>query len=102
MTPHTSKFSDATSGFLLIVLLVAFGAVPGDALSRVFEPLFANPDAVVHRLRDSLRRDGRAREDVVTRRGHVRVSAGAIPSGELWRLEECMVPALFLQVCIYF
>ena len=31
MTPHTSKFSDATSGFLLIVLLVAFGAVPGEA-----------------------------------------------------------------------
>ncbi|UWQ20323.1 ATP-binding protein [Jannaschia sp. W003] len=65
-----------------------FGAARGDALSRVFEPLFANPDAVVHRVREGLRRDGRAREDVVTRRGHVRVSAGAIPGGELWRVED--------------
>ena len=64
------------------------GAAEGAVLSRLFEPLFANPDAVVHRVRDRLRRKGSAREDVVTRRGTVRVSAQAIPGGELWRIED--------------
>ncbi|KIT15661.1 Blue-light-activated protein [Jannaschia aquimarina] len=65
-----------------------FGPAPGGVLSRVLEPLFANPDAVVHRLREQLRDHGSAREDVVTRRGHVRVSAHRVPDGELWRLED--------------
>ena len=63
---------------------------PGEAeiLSRVLAPLFANPDALVQRMRDAVGGRGAAREDVVTRRGHVRVSVHAIPEGQLWRLED--------------
>lgn len=66
-----------------------FGAQAGGTMTRALEPLFANPDAVVHRLRlaaDDARTG--AREDVVTRRGHVRVAVHRMPGGYLWRLED--------------
>ena len=65
-----------------------FGQHRSDSVTRALEPLFANPDAVIHRLR--MAADGRstAREDVVTRRGHVRIAVHRIPGGFLWRLED--------------
>ena len=57
-------------------------------MSHVLEPLVANPDAVVHRLRAAARGYGSAREDVVTRRGHVRVAVHRVPGGLLWRIED--------------
>ena len=65
-----------------------FGPQRNRSMVRALEPLFANPDAVVHRLRAAA--DGRpsAREDVVTRRGHMRVALHRIPGGCLWRLEN--------------
>ena len=59
-----------------------------DVLTRVLQPVLVNPDAVVGRLRAALARHGAASEDVVTRRGHVRVSVHSIPEGQLWRLED--------------
>ena len=67
-----------------------FGLLDGATMTRALEPLFANPDSVVHRLR-AVARDratAAAREDVVTRHGHVRVAVHRIPGGFLWRLED--------------
>ena len=51
--------------------------------------LFAQPSPVIFRLQDQARRAGDAREDVVTRRGHLRLSAHAIDDGVfLWRLDD--------------
>nr|WP_233270362.1 ATP-binding protein [Chachezhania sediminis] len=63
----------------------------GDAqpLSTVLRGLFANPAAVLVRLQSQARTDGTAHEDVLTSRGHVRLSAQAIgDSGYLWRLHD--------------
>ncbi|WP_245947424.1 hybrid sensor histidine kinase/response regulator [Jannaschia seohaensis] len=65
-----------------------FGRRDGATMVRAFETLFANPDAVVHRLRAMAEMSDSAREDVVTRRGHVRVAVHRIPGGFLWRLED--------------
>ncbi|MCK0166354.1 ATP-binding protein [Jannaschia sp. S6380] len=71
-----------------LAALDRFGSHDGSTMTRAFEPLFANPDSVVHRLRSSARGRASAREDVVTRRGHVRVAVHRIPGGFLWRLED--------------
>ncbi|WP_235962560.1 ATP-binding protein [Jannaschia marina] len=65
-----------------------FGVQKGVTMTRALEPLFANPDAVVHRLRLSAEGGASAREDVVTRRGHLRVAVHRIEGGFLWRLED--------------
>ncbi|CTQ32944.1 Blue-light-activated protein [Jannaschia rubra] len=65
-----------------------FGAHDGSTVTRALESLFANPDAVVHRLRSAAQGRSTAREDVVTRRGHVRVAVHRVPGGFLWRLED--------------
>lgn len=66
-----------------------FGEQAGGTMTRALESLFANPDAVVHRLRlAAAEAPTGAREDVVTRRGHVRVAVHRMPAGFLWRLED--------------
>ncbi|MFO6463142.1 ATP-binding protein [Jannaschia sp. KMU-145] len=65
-----------------------FGGHDGSTMTRALEPLFANPDAVIHRLRLAAADTTSAREDVVTRRGQVRVAVHRIPGGYLWRLED--------------
>ncbi|MEM8823178.1 MAG: ATP-binding protein [Pseudomonadota bacterium] len=65
-----------------------FGPRAGETMTRTLEGLFANPDAVVHRLLSSAQGRDAAREDVVTRRGHVRMALHRIPGGYLWRLED--------------
>ncbi len=57
------------------------GAAVGD--------LFANPAAVVFRLQNRAQALGSAREDIVTRRGHMRLSVHTNDTKNyLWRLEE--------------
>ncbi|MEM8851738.1 MAG: ATP-binding protein [Pseudomonadota bacterium] len=67
-----------------------FGPRKGETMTRTLEGLFANPDAVVHRLLSGAQGRDAAREDVVTRRGHVRMALHRIPGGYLWRLEDLM------------
>jgi two-component system cell cycle sensor histidine kinase/response regulator CckA len=50
---------------------------------------FANPGAVLYRLQARAANQGAAREDVVTRRGHLRLAVHQVVEGRfLWRLEE--------------
>lgn len=60
-----------------------------DTLTRVFTDLFANPAAVLFRLQSKSIALGAAREDIVTRKGHVRLSVNAIDDDTfLWRIED--------------
>ncbi|MGR3436832.1 MAG: ATP-binding response regulator [Shimia sp.] len=61
----------------------------GTTLSRALADLFANPSQIVQRLQSKALALGAARDDVVTRKGHMRLSVHAISrEGFLWRVEE--------------
>ncbi|WP_082386589.1 MULTISPECIES: ATP-binding response regulator [Actibacterium] len=66
-----------------------FGAGRHETLVRAMGELFANTASVIHRLQSRADAQGAAREDVVTRRGHVRVSVHSAQSGTFfWRFDE--------------
>ena len=57
-------------------------------LSSAFLDTFANPNEVLFRLQARAQSNGAAREDIVTRRGHVRLSVNQIDEETyLWRIE---------------
>ncbi|MFV0359790.1 MAG: hybrid sensor histidine kinase/response regulator, partial [Tropicimonas sp.] len=61
----------------------------GETLARALRDLFANPASVLARLQGRAEARGAAREDIVTRRGHVRLSIHRIGEDRfLWRLED--------------
>lgn len=58
-------------------------------LADVLDDVFANPSAVLFRLQARAAKAGAAREDIVTRGGHVRLGLHQLARGGfLWRLEE--------------
>ncbi|MFT6224734.1 MAG: two-component system cell cycle sensor histidine kinase/response regulator CckA [Paracoccaceae bacterium] len=66
-----------------------FGARSGDLLTRTMRDFFANPAAVLLKLRDLAHSTGSAREDIVTRRGHIRLAVHSAGDNVLlWRLED--------------
>ncbi|MBS0563454.1 MAG: response regulator [Proteobacteria bacterium] len=66
-----------------------FGTRGGQTLTRVLGEVFASPAAILHRLQTRAEATGVAHEDLVTRRGHVRLAAHHLDrTGILWRLEE--------------
>jgi two-component system cell cycle sensor histidine kinase/response regulator CckA len=66
-----------------------FGSRGGQTLTRALSEIFANPASVLHRLQTRAEATGAAREDMVTRRGHVRLAVHRIgEAGFLWRLED--------------
>ena len=66
-----------------------FSAGAGVTLLSVLKDLFASPSAVLYRLQSRASNGGAAREDVATRRGHLRLSVHRLAADQyLWRLEE--------------
>ncbi|MGL6209661.1 MAG: hybrid sensor histidine kinase/response regulator, partial [Paracoccaceae bacterium] len=66
-----------------------FGERDGATLVAALHDHFASPSAVLFRLQNRAAHAGAAREDVVTRRGHTRLSVHRLDEGRfLWRLEE--------------
>ncbi|MEO0522090.1 MAG: ATP-binding protein [Pseudomonadota bacterium] len=66
----------------------AFPALVGETLAGVLRNTFANPEGIIFRLRSKAGLDGSAREDIVTRQGHVRLTAYSVGASHLlWRLE---------------
>lgn len=66
-----------------------FGSRGGQTLTRALGEIFANPGSVLKRLQSKAAALGAAREDLVTRRGHVRLSVHQVEGeGFLWRLED--------------
>ena len=60
-----------------------------DTLAGAFTDLFASPGAVLFRLQGRARAGGLAREEIVTRRGHLRLSVHRINDAAfLWRIED--------------
>ncbi len=66
-----------------------FSAIDEPTLLAALGDFFASPASVLFRLQSRARTAGSAREDVVTRRGHLRLSVQTVgPARFLWRLEE--------------
>jgi len=66
-----------------------FADQPFESLGRAFADLFANPGAVLYRMQSKAQALGSAREDIVTRKGHVRLSVNAVHDDTfVWRLED--------------
>jgi len=91
---HDAAPSFATDGdggimFQNHAALERFGSRGGQTLTHTLGELFANPAAVLARLAGRAARQGAAREEVVTRRGHLRLSVHRVAeAGFLWRLED--------------
>ncbi|SLN10428.1 Blue-light-activated protein [Pseudoruegeria aquimaris] len=61
----------------------------GKPLSSIFRAVFARPEKVMNALHGKAREKGAAREDVVTRRGHMRLMVHRLgEEGFLWRFED--------------
>lgn len=66
-----------------------FDAHDAPTLAGVLSDIFGNPGAVLFRLQTRAQAGGAAREDVVTRKGHVRLGVHVVGDNSfLWRLEE--------------
>ena len=66
-----------------------FRVAPGMTLAAAMAEQFASPSAVLFRLQNRALGQGAGREDVVTRRGHIRLSCNRMGEDRfMWRLEE--------------
>ncbi|MFV0492723.1 MAG: ATP-binding protein [Pseudorhodobacter sp.] len=66
-----------------------FGAADGATLVAALGDFLVSPASVLYRLQMRAGSGGSAREDIVTRRGHIRLSVHALGHDSfLWRLEE--------------
>ncbi len=64
-------------------------AAQAATLAAALEQSFANPGAVLFRVQSRAMAEGHASEDVVSRRGHTRISAHMLDEGALlWRIED--------------
>ncbi|MEZ5797308.1 MAG: ATP-binding protein [Paracoccaceae bacterium] len=69
--------------------MARFGDKAAETLVGVLHEQFASPSAVLFRLQSRAANTGSAREDVVTRRGHLRLAVHRVaPDRYLWRIEE--------------
>ncbi|QDC11580.1 response regulator [Oceanicola sp. D3] len=66
-----------------------FSAEPGETLPRILRELLANPAALLSRLETRAESRGNSCEDVVTRKGHMRLVVHRLgDDGYLWRMED--------------
>lgn len=66
-----------------------FRDAKSETLVAAFTGLFANPSAILFRLQNRAEIVGSARDDIVARRGHVRLAVHKVGTdGFLWRLED--------------
>jgi two-component system, cell cycle sensor histidine kinase and response regulator CckA len=71
------------------IAIERFGPRDATTLVSVLKSHFTAPDAILYRLQNRAGHQGHAREDVVTRRGHLRLSVHRVAERQfLWRLEE--------------
>mgnify|MGYP001206387721 CR=1 FL=1 len=88
-SPSFTTNAEAIVGYQNAAATDRFGRREGLALPRVLAEVFANPAAVVARMQNKAAVSGAAREDMVTRRGHVRLAVHRMgEDGYLWRLED--------------
>jgi two-component system cell cycle sensor histidine kinase/response regulator CckA len=69
-----------------------FGEAGEETFANILRNTFSNPGGILFRLRDKAKINGAAHENIVTRKGHVRLSVRQMDTDEwLWRLED--IPA---------
>ncbi len=65
-----------------------FDMAKGQTLAGVVRDTFANPGGIIHRLKLSADAEGSAREDILTRKDHIRLAVHLMGSDAyLWRME---------------
>ena len=88
-TPCFTTDNVGQISFLNRAAVDRFHATEGTALVATLSDHFASPASVLYRLQSRAANTGAAREDVVTRRGHMRLSVHRLSSGRfMWRMEE--------------
>lgn len=88
-SPSFTTDVEGVIGYQNAAAIEHFGEKAGATLVAVLSGIVASPAAVLFRLQNRAGVKGGAREDVATRRGHLRLSAHRIGSGALlWRLED--------------
>ena len=88
-TPCFTSDAHGQIGFQNAAARARFGAEAGSTLMSALKDHFAAPSAVLYRLQTRASHSGGAREDVATRRGHLRLSVHRLTQARyLWRLEE--------------
>ena len=88
-SPSFTTDSEGVIGYQNPAATERFGARDGATLLRALGDVFASPGAVLARLQSRASARGAAREDVATRRGHMRLSVHKLEKdGFLWRLED--------------
>ena len=66
-----------------------FEGTESETISGTLRSVLANPSAVLFRLQSRAKLEGSGREDIVTRRGHLRLSVHEMANGSfLWRVED--------------
>lgn len=87
--PCMTTTPDGEVGWANAAAAERFGDIAGSTLARALGDLFANPSAVVFRLQNRAAATGAAQEEVVTRRGHVRLAVHRLgEAGCFWRFDE--------------
>ncbi|OCX67227.1 hybrid sensor histidine kinase/response regulator [Thioclava sp. SK-1] len=88
-SPSFTTDADGEIGYQNRAAIDRFGTRSKQSLTHALSEVFANPGAVLTRLQARAGALGAAREDLVTRRGHVRLSVHQIGERDfLWRLED--------------
>lgn len=88
-SPSFTTNRDGVIGYRNKAALERFGTGNTETLLGTLGALFAAPGATLHRLQNIAMAKGAAREDVVVRGGHLRLSVHQIGhDGFLWRLED--------------
>ncbi|KFE35415.1 signal transduction histidine kinase [Thioclava atlantica] len=88
-SPSFATNEQGEIGYQNRAALERFGSRGGQALTRTLAELFADPGGVLRRLKNKAVATGAAREDLVTRRGHLRLSVHRVGASDyLWRLED--------------
>ena len=87
--PSFTTDCDGVIGYENAAAIDRFGGHGGQPLLAALETLFAAPSATLARLQSRALAKGAAREDVVMRQGHMRLSVHLLgDDGFLWRLED--------------
>jgi len=88
-SPSFVTDSDGEISYLNDAAMERFAQGQGKPLAHVLRDMFANPSAVLFRMQNKAAAIGAAREDIVTRRGHIRLAVHQISGNSfLWRLED--------------
>ena len=87
--PSFTTDADGLVGYANTAARERFGETEGGTLVVALGDLFASPASVLYRLQNRALATGAAREDVVLRRGHMRLTVHRVGhQGFLWRLED--------------